>query len=174
MSKKRWSNKLKKKKKKSFYSNIKKKFREWQRCHGEKHRASGENALTLAVSGFSATMYMKLRLTRSVPLQMQMMQPSRSASVFPVASNEDRILGSWEKTGSGRRINGCTVRWRQKVREKKEEKCSERKQRSEVACKRCHRCQESLIFKELLVKMETQGLILKENNSSEIGFTCFH
>lgn len=55
---------------------------------------SRENALTLAVSGFSATMNMKLRLTRSVPLQMQMMQPSRSASVFPMASNEDRILGS--------------------------------------------------------------------------------
>lgn len=55
------------------------------------------HAFTLAVSGVSATMNMKLRLTRSVPLQMQMMQPSKSASVFPMASNDDRILGSWEK-----------------------------------------------------------------------------
>lgn len=54
----------------------------------------GGHAFTLAVSGFSATMNMKLRLTRSVPLQMQMMQPSKSVSVFPVASNDDRILGS--------------------------------------------------------------------------------
>ena len=38
---------------------------------------------------------MKLRLTRSVPLQMQITQPSRSGSVFPTASNADRILGSW-------------------------------------------------------------------------------
>lgn len=51
--------------------------------------------LTLAVSGFSATMNMKLRLTKSAPLQMQMMQPSKSDSVLPVASNDDRIFGSW-------------------------------------------------------------------------------
>lgn len=53
------------------------------------------SVFTLAVSGFSATMNMKLMLTRSVPLQMQMIQPSKSASVFPMASNEDKILGSW-------------------------------------------------------------------------------
>lgn len=57
---------------------------------------------TLAVSGFSATMNMKLRLTRSVPLQMQMMQPSKSASVFPMASNDDKILGSWERQEADR------------------------------------------------------------------------
>lgn len=58
------------------------------------NRSDAANGLTLAVSGFSATMNMKLRLTRSVPLQMQMMQPSRSASVFPMASKDDKILGS--------------------------------------------------------------------------------
>lgn len=57
-------------------------------------RGPNPAVFTLAVSGFSATMNMKLMLTRSVPLQMQMMQPSRSASVFPMASKEDRILGS--------------------------------------------------------------------------------
>lgn len=56
-----------------------------------------QSVFTLAVSGFSATMNMKLMLTRSVPLQMQMMQPSKSASVFPMASNEDKILGSCGK-----------------------------------------------------------------------------
>lgn len=46
---------------------------------------------------------------------MQIMQPSKSASVFPMASNDDKILGSWErqeadrqkgvKTESGREIS---------------------------------------------------------------------
>lgn len=69
----------------------------------QKHRAvelQRTHVFTLAVSGFSATMNMKLRLTRSVPLQMQMMQPSKSASVFPMASNDDKILGSWGKKES--------------------------------------------------------------------------
>lgn len=60
-----------------------------------------QSVFTLAVSGFSATMNMKLMLTRSVPLQMQMMQPSKSASVFPMASNEDKILGSCGKQFHG-------------------------------------------------------------------------
>lgn len=55
------------------------------------------DSFTLAVSGFSATINMKFKLTRSVPLQMQMTQPSKSASVFPTASNDDKIFGSWKK-----------------------------------------------------------------------------
>lgn len=51
--------------------------------------------LTLAVSVLSVTMYMKLRLTRSGPLQTQMMRPSRSASLFPAASRDARIFGSF-------------------------------------------------------------------------------
>lgn len=68
-------------------------------CHAFKipDCAGKQSVFTLAVSGFSATMNMKLMLTRSVPLQMQMMQPSKSASVFPMVSNEDKILGSWGK-----------------------------------------------------------------------------
>ncbi|TNN71484.1 hypothetical protein EYF80_018318 [Liparis tanakae] len=58
------------------------------------HARAERDAFTRAVSGFSATMKTKLRLTRSVPLQMQMMQPSKSASVFPRDSNDDKILGS--------------------------------------------------------------------------------
>lgn len=68
-----------------------------------------QSVFTLAVSGFSATMNMKLMLTRSVPLQMQMMQPSKSASVFPMASNEDKILGSCGK--QFRRCHFGTKKW---------------------------------------------------------------
>ncbi len=50
--------------------------------------------LTLVVSVLSVTMYMQLRLTRSVPLHTQMMRPSRSASLFPAASRDARIFGS--------------------------------------------------------------------------------
>lgn len=49
---------------------------------------------TLVTSRFSATMYVKLMFTRSVPLQTQTIRPSRSLSDFPTASRAARILGS--------------------------------------------------------------------------------
>lgn len=49
---------------------------------------------TFVTSGFSATMYVKLMFTRSVPLQTQTIRPSRSFSDFPTASRAARILGS--------------------------------------------------------------------------------
>lgn len=61
---------------------------------------SNPEKLTLAVSVLSVTMYMKLRLTRSGPLQMQMMRPSRSASLFPAASRDARIFGSFGNTNA--------------------------------------------------------------------------
>lgn len=100
---------------------------------------------TLAVSGFSATMNMKLRLTRSVPLQMQMMQPSKSASVLPMASNDDKILGSLEEEKAGQMS-------RLAVRRTHKEKRRRNKGRS---------CPVVSVLRELIEEMDkTQGEVL--------------
>lgn len=41
-------------------------------------------------------MNVKVRLTRSGPLQMQIVRPSKSFSLFPIVSNNDNILGSYK------------------------------------------------------------------------------
>lgn len=57
---------------------------------------------TLVTSGFSATMYVKLMFTRSVPLQTQTIRPSRSFSDFPTASRAAKILGSYRGIQTGK------------------------------------------------------------------------
>lgn len=86
------------------------------------------SVFTLAVSGFSATMNMKLRLTRSVPLHMQMMQPSKSASVLPMASNDDKILGSLEEEEAGQ------VSWAAEKRDDDRNGRTNRKQKGRRCC----------------------------------------
>ena len=61
---------------------------------------------TLVISGFSATMYVKLMFTRSAPLQTQTIRPSRSFSDLPRASRAAKILGSYR----GRQIGKKYIR----------------------------------------------------------------